>query len=103
MKLSTDARLPSSDDIRALKTRITELHREVATQVNQASEGAIQASHNALIAAPVLGDGRLGDFVRNSAPSELGAGGSKYVVLGWVCVASGSPGTWKDCRVLTGG
>jgi len=103
MKISTDARLPNDDDIRRLKTRLVELHREVATQLNLASEGAIQASHNAMTAAPLSGDYRVGDFVRNSAPSELGTAGSKYLIFGWSCVASGSPGTWKQCRFLTGG
>jgi hypothetical protein len=28
---------------------------------------------------------------------------NKYALLGWVCVASGTPGTWKECRALTGG
>lgn len=53
-------------------------------------------------AAPTGGAWSIGDFVRNSAPAEAGGGGSKYVILGWVCVASGTPGTWLESRVLTG-
>lgn len=67
-------------------------------QVNLISEGRVSAVFNAT-AAPSSGTYSPGDFVRNSAPSETGSAGSKYVVLGWVYTAAG----FKDCRVLTGG
>lgn len=51
---------------------------------------------------PTSGTWAQGNFVRNSAPSEAGSGGSKYVIIGWSCVASGTPGTWVACRCLTG-
>jgi hypothetical protein len=76
--------------------------REHATQVNLLSEGRIVASYNALTSTPTAGTNMQGDFVKNSAPSELGTAGSKYVVEGWVCVVSGSPGTWVQKRFLTG-
>jgi hypothetical protein len=41
-----------------------------------------------LTAAPTGGSNIVGDRVTNSAPA---AGG----YMGWVCVAPGSPGTWK--------
>ena len=53
-------------------------------------------------AAPTSGNWSQGNFVRNSAPSEAGAGGSKYVIIGWSCTVSGTPGTWVACRCLTG-
>ena len=53
-------------------------------------------------AAPTSGTWAQSNFVRNSAPSEIGTGGSKYVVIGWSCIASGTPGTWVACRCLTG-
>lgn len=40
-------------------------------------------------AAPTDGTWTRGDVVYNSAPTAAGA-------LGWVCVTSGSPGTWRD-------
>jgi len=40
-------------------------------------------------AAPASGTYRQGDVIWNTAPS---AGGN----MGWVCVAAGSPGTWKS-------
>lgn len=103
MRLSLDPRLPATGDVITLKARLYEVFREIATQVNLSSEGAIQGAYNARTSAPSTGSHQQGDFVRNSATVEAGTAGSKYAVLGWVCVASGSPGTWKECRVLTGG
>lgn len=53
-------------------------------------------------AAPTGNKWAQGNFCWNSTPTEQGTAGSKYVVLGWVCVASGTPGTWLPCRTLTG-
>lgn len=53
-------------------------------------------------AAPTTGTWKAGDFVKNSSPSEAGAGGSKYIIFGWSCTVSGSPGTWLEVRTLTG-
>lgn len=78
-------------------------YRQVAIQVNALSEGAIVASYNALTAAPTSGTWAQGDFVKNRTPTELGAAASKYVVIGFICVASGTPGTWLQARTLTGG
>lgn len=49
--------------------------------------GAIRDNHRAA-AEPTVGDWLRGDIVYNSTPS---AGGT----VGWVCVTSGTPGTWK--------
>lgn len=76
--------------------------REHASQVNNLTEGRVSAVTNATTAAPTTGEHAQGDFVRNSTPTELGAASSKYVIFGWVCVASGTPGTWVQCRYLTG-
>ena len=51
---------------------------------------------------PTTGDYAQGDFVRNSTPAEAGTAGSKYIVMGWLCTVSGSPGTFVACRALTG-
>lgn len=76
--------------------------REHALLLNLMTDGRLTGTNNAYTAAPTTGEHAQGDFVRNSAPTEAGSGGSMYVVLGWVCVAGGSPGTWLGCRVLTG-
>lgn len=82
--------------------QFTEMFRDIENQVNQLSEGQIVANYSAKTAAPVIGDFKQGDFIRNSTPSELGSSSSKYVIIGWVCTASGTPGTWVQCRCLTG-
>lgn len=85
-----------------LRRRLTDYFITIATQINTLSEGAVQASYNAQTVAPSTGTYARGDFVRNLAPSELGTAGSKYVVTGFLCVAAGSPGTFVQCRSLTG-
>lgn len=45
-------------------------------------------------AAPTSGTWRQGDVVWNAAPV---AGG----FVGWVCVVSGSPGTWRTFGAIT--
>jgi len=76
--------------------------REVMTQVNAISEGQLSGTYNAATAAPTTGTWAKGDFIRNSDPSELGSGGSKYIIIGWTCTVSGAPGTWLQNRTLTG-
>ena len=100
MRLSEQPLLPR--DMAGLVLALTRPMRETATQVNMLSEGYLQAVTNAAPGAPTAGDFSVGDFVRNSAPGELGAAGSKYIVTGWTCLVAGSPGTWVEARTLTG-
>lgn len=95
--------LPTSD-LPSLVRQLTDLHRQIGAQLNQLSEGQIQAVTNAATAAPTgaVVAYQQGDKVWHSAPVEAGAPGAKYVVVGFVCVASGSPGTWLEMRTLTG-
>ena len=60
------------------------------------------SAYNSAIAAPTGNVWAIGDIVRNSAPAEAGAIGSKYVIVGWICTVSGTPGTWLEQRTLTG-
>ncbi len=82
----------------------SQIIRDIAYQVNGLSEGSLSASYNATTAAPTATNipYAQGDFIKNSNPSEVGAGGSKYVIVGWICTVAGSPGTWLQCRFLTG-
>lgn len=100
MRLNNDARLPRGDDVRGLKQRLYELVRDLVNQINFLSEGSIRACTNAMAAPPATGNYTPGDFVRNSAPQELGAAGSKYVIEGWLCTAA--PTTFVQKRFLTG-
>lgn len=100
MRIEPYPRFPGSDT--QIIRKLTDLHREIAQQLNLLSEGVASAVHNKTTAAPTAGTYAQGDFIKNSAPTESGGAGSMYVILGWICVASGSPGTWRECRVLTG-
>lgn len=100
MRLNTDPRLPQNDDPKGLKQRLYEINRDVATQVNAISEGMMQGASNAAASVPTNGTYAKGDFVRNSAPSELGTAGSKYVVFAWLCIAA--PLTFVQMRFPTG-
>jgi hypothetical protein len=85
-----------------MERKLTDLFRATNVQVNQLTEGTVSAVHSAATAAPTAGSFAVGDFVRNSAPSELGTVGSKYVVMGFLCTVGGTPGTFVQCRALTG-
>lgn len=100
MRIFPEIRL--SANLADLRRDIIREWRSIAEQVNRTSEGQISGATNATTAAPTAGDYAQGDFVRNSAPSELGAVASKYVITGWICTVSGNPGTWLECRTLTG-
>lgn len=102
MRLQTDPKLPADGNLQSLIRRLYEIIRDIATQVNGVSEGSMQAWHNAQTAAPTAGKAAQGDFVYNSAPAELGTTGGKYIVHGWQCITAGEPGTWVECRFLTG-
>ena len=60
------------------------------------------AAYNSAAAAPTGNTWAQGDIVRNSAPAEAGAALSKYVITGWICTVSGTPGAWLEMRTLTG-
>lgn len=86
------------------RSLMTEMVRQVEDAINRISEGRIYQSYNASATAPT-GDTvsyQLGDYVKNLTPTELGSAGSMYIILGFVCIAAGNPGTWREVRVLTG-
>ena len=69
---------------------------------NGLTEGRASALHAGDVVQPSVGTWAQGDFVRNIEPVEAGAVSSKYIVIGWMCTASGTPGTWVSCRTATG-
>lgn len=99
MRLQDNPYLPGDS---ALVRQLDTLWRQTAQQVNQLSEGQLVATYNAATAAPTTGTWARGDFIANAEPSELGSPGSQYVLRGWVCTVAGTPGTWVQCRFLTG-
>jgi hypothetical protein len=79
---------------------LQDIVRQVETQANQHAEGRIKARHGAMTAAPTAGNWEIGDFVWNSNPSLVSSDIADYVLYGWICTASGTPGTWRQARVL---
>jgi len=93
---------PQIGDGAMQRVRLTELLRDIAYQVNALSRGSFGALEGAATAAPTTGTWAQGDFIANSNRVEAGAPTEKYVLMGWVCVAGGTPGTWVESRTLTG-
>ena len=100
MRVDPAPRFPSDRD--QLVRKLTDLFREHGQQLNDLTEGKIAAVTNKGTAAPTTGTYAQGDFVRKAAPAEAGVALTKYVIVGWVCTVSGTPGTWVECRYLTG-
>lgn len=105
MKLKETPLLPASPESKYdtdLQRALMPLLRDTAIKVNQMAAGLFVGLDDAAAAAPTAGRWQQGDTVRNNNPTELGAPGARYVLVGWICVAGGSPGTWREMRVLTG-
>jgi hypothetical protein len=67
--------------------------QDILTQLSQQSnlhaEGKLVARHGAMTAVPTAANWERGDIVWNSSPVSGGP-------VGWVCVTSGTPGTWHQ-------
>lgn len=87
------------------RSQVVRVLQQLETLLNASASGQIAGSVNATTAPPTgtAESYQIGDVVRNTAPAELGSAGSKYVILGWIAVTAGAPGTWKELRCLTGG
>ena len=95
-------KLPANPTLANVSPDLLRLIGKITQQLNAITEGNAAAVHNSATAAPTTGSWAVGDVVKNSAPAEAGAPGSKYVITGYICVTAGTPGTWKEMRVLTG-
>lgn len=87
-----------------LVTALTKALKPIIDQINGTSGGQASSVYNASTVPPV---GKTtvyakGDFIKNSNPVEQGTVGSEFIITGWICTVGGAPGTWKQCRVLTG-
>lgn len=91
-KLAVSQRVPSSYD----RASIFEIVRLLELQANQHAEGAIAARHGAMASVPTAGTFIKGDIVWDSAPAVSNG----TVRLGWICTASGSPGTFQEIRTM---
>ena len=102
MRLEENPLLPANGDMTQWSFTLSRLFRNIAMKVNGIADGRLAQIDNARTSVPTTGTWAKGDFVANSNPSEAGTAGSKYVLLGWVNVAGGTPGTFKEVRTLTG-
>lgn len=105
MRLEEDPVLPLGTDSKYsidLNYSLSRIFRNIARKVNQIADGRIAGSDFTAATVPTTGMFKQGDFIRNSAPVEAGTAGSKFVLLGWICTVSGSPGTLLPVRTLTG-
>ena len=93
---------PNDDYAKRLNLKLIELFRGIRSSISLLQGGYIGGSTNQRTTAPTTGTWAIGDQVKNSAPSESGGAGNKYVIIGWICTTSGIPGTWKEMRTLTG-
>jgi len=98
MKLALTQLVPAE----YVPARLRDLFGSVERQVNLLSEGRLQGRHFTATAIPTTGDFARGDVIWKSDPVEAGGAGSKYVIIGWICTATGSPGTLLEMRTLTG-
>ena len=96
-------RLPVSPRLTQEDVSLLRLLSDIAKQVNGLTEGRMDAHHAAMTAVPTTGSWAVGDIVLNSAPAEAGSAPNKYVITHWICTVAGTPGTWLQCRSLTGG
>jgi hypothetical protein len=92
-KFPVNPRLPNSDKISELKTRLYELFRVISNAHNDSYYWETSGT-----AAPTTGTWSIGDKCKNTNPSEAGSAGSKYIVTGWIYTATG----WLQLRTLTG-
>jgi hypothetical protein len=89
-------------DVARALTQLQENFDRLLIDVSNLRDGRMYG-HISSTVAPTWGTNAAGDLVRNSAPTEVTAtAGDNYVVWGWVCTVSGSPGTWEELRIPTG-
>lgn len=83
---------------------MSELMRQLEDAINRLSEGRIYQNYNAAVAAPsgTTVAYQVGDFVRNTTPTELGTAGSQYIIFGFICIGAGTPGVWREMQIPTG-
>lgn len=98
-RIDTLPRFPA--DLDQTVRKLTELFRAVALQLNGISEGSIVANYSARTSIPTTGTWKQGDMLRNTAPEVQGTFPWQYVVFGWICVESGTPGTWQEIAMST--
>jgi hypothetical protein len=96
-KINANQRVPAEYN----RQVIAAILLDIQNQINGLSEGILVNRYNAQSSAPTTGTYNTGDLVYNLTPTELGAPGSKYILLAWMCTTP-SPLAFKELRCLTG-
>lgn len=94
MKLATSKSLPQEYS----RGYLARLLQQIDDQVNNLTDGKVNAVTNSYTAAPTAGNHAVGDFVRNTNTVEIGTEPNNYVILGWICTVAGNPGTFTEVR-----
>jgi hypothetical protein len=98
-KLSSPTKLPEQ----YRKSDLFRILTDIDTQINNLSDGRVVAvSNNSASPTSSVVGSSVGDEVRNTNATVQGTVGAQYVVRGWICTTSGTPGVWREERVLTG-
>lgn len=103
-RLNLSAQIPAEYD----RSAFVSIIEAICTQVNNVSEGKLQGRYYNSTVAPsaTAMPGAKGDIVWNSNPTVIGSVSpglaASYLLIGWQCHVSGTPGTWKEMRVLIG-
>ncbi len=95
--------IPPPDDYQQrLNLSLTNTLRDLQNRLDLVAGGFLSGARNTATSVPTTGTYAVGDFVRKSDPVEAGSASSKYVIYGYLCTVAGTPGTWVECRFLTG-
>jgi hypothetical protein len=103
-RLVLDLSVPQEYD----KARWVGIVTNLCAQINQLSEGRIQAKYAASNTVPTASTVayQRGDIIWDSSPvtrSSVAPGlAASYIRVGWMCTTPGTPGTFTEMRVLTG-
>ena len=99
MRLDTSASTPQEYS----RGYLARLFKKIDDQVNNLTDGKVNAVTNSYTAAPTTGKHAVGDIVRNTNTVQTGTAPNNYVILGWICTASGEPGTFTEIRADAAG
>jgi len=86
------------------RSKFIEILAGIDNKVNTLAEGRLQGRHYTGTETPSSSaiPAAVGDIVWNSNVTVQGTVAAQYVLIGWACTASGTPGVWRDMRLLTG-
>lgn len=82
-------------DPEQMRRKVSDLIRRLNQTVNALQEGSLSVNYTASPTIPTT-VGAPGDFVRNTAPTELGVAPNTYVVYGWIYTDAG---VWEAMNV----